>query len=501
MSKTKLSQIKLGAVISYASVAFYTLSGLIYTPWMISCIGSDDYGLYTLAISVVNFFLLDFGLGDAVSRFMSKFYAEDKDELVAGFLGIVFKVYLMITAAIAAALLVIYLNIDAIYAGLGTSQLKVFKGLYLIVAMYSLFSFPFTPLSGILTSKERFVALNLCNLAQKVMTVALIVVALLLGWGVYALVAVNALVSVAVTLAKLFIVTKRTDVTVSIRAWDAETAKQVVGFSVWVTVTQICQRLIFSIMPSIIAMSSSTAEVTLFGLASSLEGYVYTVAEALNGMFMPKVSRSLAGEGEELQTLMTRIGRIQLYIIGFIFVCFFAIGTRFVDCWMGEGYESLWICTVLLILPSMIELPQMIGGTAITASGHVKEKSIVFIGMAVCNIVLGFVLTRAFGAFGGCVSICASYLLRTLGENVLYKTKLNIDLASFFSETFLRWLLPASLTLTAGCVISAVIPFGGWIGLVVCGVAQLLVYALTCWVFAFDEYEKNLVAGLLRHRL
>ena len=497
---SSLSQMKIGAAISYASVAFNTLAGLLYTPWMISCIGSDDYGLYTLAISVVNFFLLDFGLGDAVSRFMSKYYAEGKSELVAGFLGIVFKVYLAITAVIAVVLLVIYLNIDVIYAGLGSGQLQVFRGLYLIVSLYSLFSFPFSPLSGILTSKERFVALNLCNLAQKVGTVALIVVSLLMGWGVYALVAVNAIVSVAVTLAKLLIVSKRTDVTVSVGSWDSGAARQVVGFSAWVTVTQICQRLIFSVMPSIIAASSSTSEVTLFGLASSLEGYVYTVAAALNGMFMPKVSRSLAGEDEELQDLMARIGRIQLYIIGFIFVCFLAIGMRFVDCWMGEGYERLWICTTLLILPSVVELPQLIGGTAITASGHVREKSLVFIGMAVCNIVLGLILTRFFGAFGGCVSICLAYYLRTLGENLLYKTKLGINLASFFIQVFSRWLAPAMVTIIAGCIASAFLPVGGWIGFVICGATTLFVYVLACWTLAFDDYEKSLMKGLFARR-
>lgn len=50
------SQYKTGAILSYSSVVFNTVAGLIYTPWMISCIGADDYGLYTLALSVVNFF-------------------------------------------------------------------------------------------------------------------------------------------------------------------------------------------------------------------------------------------------------------------------------------------------------------------------------------------------------------------------------------------------------------------------------------------------------------
>lgn len=182
------SQYKLGAVLSYSAVIFNTIAGLIYTPWMISCIGSDDYGLYTLALSVVNFFLLDFGLSDSVSRFLSKYYAEKKEEAVGIFLGIVYKTYIAITCIIAIALLVLFFNIDSIYSGLTYEQLPIFKTLFVIVAFYSIFSFPFSPLNGILTANEQFVVLNLCNLLQKVITVALIVAALLLGWGVVALV-------------------------------------------------------------------------------------------------------------------------------------------------------------------------------------------------------------------------------------------------------------------------------------------------------------------------
>lgn len=51
-----MNEIKKGALVSYVAVAFNAIAGLLYTPWMISCIGSNDYGLYTLALSVINFF-------------------------------------------------------------------------------------------------------------------------------------------------------------------------------------------------------------------------------------------------------------------------------------------------------------------------------------------------------------------------------------------------------------------------------------------------------------
>ena len=52
-------QIKLGAIMSYFTIAFNMVAGLIYTPWMIEQIGRNDYGLYTLANSVISMFLAD----------------------------------------------------------------------------------------------------------------------------------------------------------------------------------------------------------------------------------------------------------------------------------------------------------------------------------------------------------------------------------------------------------------------------------------------------------
>ena len=492
-----MSQIKTGAALSYAGVVFNTIAGLLYTPWMVSCVGVDNYGLYTLALSVINFFLLDFGLSESVSRYLSKYYAEGEVDRIPSFLGVTYKMYLVITLFIAAVLFGVFLNIDAIYSGLTSEQLPVFRVLFIIISLYSVVSFPFAPLNGILVSNERFVALNACNLVQKVLTVLLIVAALLLGQGVYALVAANAFVSVVITIVKLVLVHVKTDVHIDFSHGDFAAMREVVGFSAWVMVTNVCGRLIFSIMPTIIASTSTSSEVALFGLASSLEGYVYTVASALNGMFMPRVSRSLAGGDEGLQQLMTRVGRIQLYIIGFIFICFASIGGRFVSAWIGSGYERLWPCTILLIIPSVIELPQLIGVTAITASGRVKAKAVVYILMSVTNVALGLLLTRHFGALGACISICFAYLLRTAGQNVIYARLLGIRVGLFFGDTYARWAGVAVAVLVFGCIVSISVPAYGWVGFLTCASLMLVVYAALLWVFVMNGYEKELVFSLL----
>ncbi|MFR7670539.1 MAG: hypothetical protein ACLU0O_07515, partial [Collinsella sp.] len=124
-------------------------------------------------------------------------------------------------------------------------------------------------------------------------------------------------------------------------------------------------------------------EITVFGIASSLEIYLYTVASALNGLFMPKVSRILnSNDIKKLHELNLRIGRIQLVIIGGIVSGFVAIGYRFVTCWVGPEYGTLVLSTVLLIIPSIFDLPLLVENTALVAAGYVKQRGIIYIVMS-----------------------------------------------------------------------------------------------------------------------
>ena len=157
-------QIKWGAVISYLTIAFNIVTGLLYTPWMIQSVGKEQYALYTIALSVINIFLMDFGIGSAVTRFLSRYYAEGKQDEADHFMGIVYKVYFAIAAVVAVCLFVFYFLIDSVYVELTASEIQVLKNLFIIVSAYSVISFPCVSFNGVLMANERFVAVKLCAL-------------------------------------------------------------------------------------------------------------------------------------------------------------------------------------------------------------------------------------------------------------------------------------------------------------------------------------------------
>ena len=490
-------KIKRGAIMSYIAIAVNILAGLMYTPWMVGQIGPDNFGLYTLANSLISMFLIDFGLSAAVSRFVSKYNAKGDQESVDNMLGITYKIYTLTDFIIFAVLIIVFLNIDLIYQELTPGELASFKIVYIVAATFSVISFPFTTLNGILTAYENFVELKACDLFHKISSVVLIIIALLNGYGLYALVTANAVSGLATIVLKLIIIKRKTPIKVNLKHKSKLMVKDIFGFSVWSAIVSIAQRFIFNITPSILGAVSGTVSIAVFGIASSLEGYVYAIANALNGLFLPKVSRMVTREdaSKNLLNLMIKIGRIQLLIVGLITIGFISVGKDFILLWMGEDYILSYYGVVLLTLPSIIYLPQQIGNTAVIALNKVRLQAYVFIGMAVMNIILSAILSYFWGALGASLAICMSYFVRSIGMNIVYYKALKINIFKFFRECHIKLLVPLLLILLIGLGLNIALPNVSWTNFLLKGSIVVIAYFIIMWVFGLNSYEKNLVGN------
>lgn len=490
-------QIGYGTLLSYAMIIFNTVAGFIYTPWMIKTIGDNNYALYSMVISLINFFLMDFGLSTATQRYVAKYAAENKKEQIKDLLGVVFKLYLIIMGVITVVLAVVYLLIDKIYANLGAESLVTFKNLFLIFAVYCVINFPFTPLNGILNGLEQFKITKMCDLISRLLIILLIVICLFFGGNVYTLVLINAVVGIFFVGVKLVILFNKLNVKVNIKYRSAEMTKGVLSFSVWVTVYGIANRFAVTLTPQILGIFSVTKEVTVYTLASQIEGNAYTLITVLGSLFLPEVSRILSKDNsrENLQALMTKVGRIQGFIGYLAIVGFAAIGLSFVRCWMGAGYDSVYICTLLMLVPNIVIDTQTIAGTALDADNKVMQRALLCIGQAALSLGLSSILAGILGAYGACIGLFASYILKLIGLNIFYKKYFGINIRKFFKDTIINMLPPIIISLAAGFVLEYFLK-GGWIMLGIKAIIITAVYCAAFWVFSAKKDEKELIKNL-----
>lgn len=500
-------QIKIGAIISYGTIVFHIIAGLIYTPWLLSQIGQSDYGLYTLATSLITLFVMDFGLGAAISRYVSRYRAQNNQQAVNDFLGMIYKLYMLVDTVIFLVLLVYFFFIDKVYVNLSAEELEKFKIIYIITATFSVVSFPFSNLNGILTAYEKFIALKLCDFFNKVLNIVLVVIALVLGWGVYALVSVHAIVGLMTIAVKLLIIKQKTPARVNFKFFDKSMLKEIFGFSMWTTVGNLLQRLILGISPSIIAAvcSAGSVEVAIFGLASTVEGYVYTFATAINGMFMPRISKIIVDgkKDTELMPLMVRVGRIQLMLVGVISVGFLALGKSFiVDIWNKPDFVQSYYCAVLLLIPNMLYLPMQIANTTLVVENKVKIQAQIFMVMSAVNVVLSLVFSHYWGAIGASLAVFIAYVVRVVLMIIVYQKQMNLNMVKFIKDVFLSMSPYLVLTFVIGFAMEQFNPLShGFLRFTINGAVLVGCFGGLMLLKGFNQYERNLVFGLFKKLL
>lgn len=487
-------QIRLGAILSYVSIALNFLAGLFYTPWMVQIIGEGSYGLYTLANSLITLFTVDFGLSAATARYLSKYHAEGEEAKANRLLGAVYRLYLIVDAVIFLVLSVVFLFIDRIYVKLTPAELEQFRVVYLIAAASCLFSMPFVTQNGILTAYEKFIQLKLADVLQRILTVGLIVWALLCGKGLYALVIIHALVGVAVVAYKFVVIRVSTPVRADFSRPEKGIYREVLGFSFWAMVTSLAARLIFTVSPSILGITAGSADIAVFGIVTQIEGYAYTLTTAINGMFMPRIARIYTDgkEESELMPLMLKVGRFQFAIGGLILVGFASVGQSFLSLWLKDAvYAPAYAGILLVILPGIFFNSLQIANTAMLVKKKVHIPAVISVIIGVVNIALSFPLSSRFGALGACISIMVAYTLRVVLFSAASHRVLGLDMWLFTRKCFLRLLPVLILSFCAGWSLDRLLPTGGWLWFGIRAVLIGLIYGVLTLLIGLTREERR----------
>ncbi len=492
-------QIKLGAGLSYFTIFINIVSGLVYTPWMIRVIGNSNYGLYTLAMSLINTFTVDFGLSMAVQKYVSKYLAEKKQLEANRTVGIVFKLYLVITALMMLVFIFLFFAIEKIYPELSAGEVEMFKILYIIAAINCVITFPFIPIDGILHAYEKFVEQKICGFIHKMLTISLTVWALVRGMGVYSLVSANLISGIFFILLRLVVLRKKTPINLDFSSRDYGFLREVLVFSIWTSISPLAIRFVLSLQPSILGMVAGSEQIAIFGYAVSLEGYIYLFVNALNGLFLPTLTRMSSGnekkENENVVALMSAVGRFILLLFGLMFIGFVAMGKEFITLLLGKEYVESYYCTILICLYGIIAYPQQIANTYIMVKDKVKKRALLsIVTLGVC-LILSVVFGKTYGAIGVSIGICCALLLHTYLMNCLYKKDLSIDIGQFFRNCHLK-MLPGMILYSFIAFLIAKIPFYGWSAFAIKVFVLVMVYAIIAWVLMLNKNEKNMVENV-----
>lgn len=494
----KLNQVRLGAVLSYINMTIGSLIPMFYTPIMLELLGKNDYGLFKLSSSVTSYLsLISFGIGSAIVRYYTKYIAEEDKEGEQNIYGLFNIFYFIISAIALVAGIIISLNLNFVYGdSLTPDELLKMQLLVIILTVTTVINFLCTPQNSVVTAHERFLFLQIINILLTIMTPLANLVALFLGFKSIGLVVSSLIVTILVRIVYAIYVNKVLNLKPKYKKMPKNLIKEIIIFSFWIFISNIVNQLYNTTDTLIIGAipALATVGVAIYNIGITFNTMMMNFSLSMLNVLTPKVNKLVFSNSTntELTDLMIRIGRLQCYIVSIVCCGFIAFGRPFIYLWAGKGYEDAYWIALVTMIPACIPLVQNIAMNIIIAQNKHRFRSLVYLAIAIINVVGTVFCVNKFGIIGAAV---VTGLANVLGQGIImnwyYWKKIHLEIPRFWKSVVNIYFGPIIMC-TLTLFISQFVDFYSWTVLFAGIIIFTIVFIIFNWLFVMNDYEKDI---------
>lgn len=505
-----MNQLKAGAALNYVSICLNMVVGLIYTPYMLRMLGQSEYGLYSLAASIIAYLtVLDLGFGNAIVRYTAKFRAEGKQREQEEMFGMFFVLYIGIGVVAMIAGSVLSVNVENLFArSMTETEVERTRIMLWLMTFNLAFTFPMSIWGSIMTAYERFVFQRLVSIIRSVLNPVVMVLLLVIGYKAVAMVVVTTLFNVVTLLINWWYCQNRLAIKIRFARFNWSFLKEVAIYSFWIFLNAIMDRIYWSSGQFVLGIYRGAVAIAVYAVAIQLQSMFMMFSTAISGVFLPRVTAMVAKENneQEISNLFVRTGRLQYIIMAFILSAFIVFGKPFIQLWAGAGYEDAYYICLLFFIPLTIPLIQNLGITILQARNQMKFRSLLYIVIALASLGLSILLAKSYGGYGCALSTSlALFIGQGLVMNIYYHRKQHLDMVKFWKEIIKMSLVPVCFVVAGLMVInSAAFSTMSILNFVGFGLLFIVAYGFAFWYLGMNKDEKDLIGqpiGLLIARI
>jgi len=501
---TVIGQFFKNVLTSWMGMVIGIVITFFFTPYLISMLGKDQYGIWTLAFSIIAYMgLADLGMKQAIVRYISKYYAvKDWQQLNQVFSSAV-RIYAIIGLAIAAATVVIVF-VFLEYFKIPPAYLYIAQIAFLVLGINHAIGYALLPFTA-LGAYHRFDITTMFNVGARIAQTFGIVLLLELGYG---LVAMAFMVAAMTLLAKVCInyirIRKYPENRFSFAAVNREKTHMLLGygwFSFLIVATWI---VIFQTDHIVIGAFISMEAVTVYSIAGAI---VTQLRSAINIISVPLVPAISHFEAEKdfgrIMSIYNKSSRYLYYVSAYLALALLFFGGPFILLWVGGDFTPAISVLHLLIVAAVVFFPQMIANSVLLGISKHKIAFYILAAEAVANIGLSLLLVGRYGIMGVALGTAIPQLIIYLFvyPPVFYRVMAS-DVKVFY-RTAARSILYAILfVLPPAWVMREVLAPDTWITLIVdCALVTITAIIGMAWIILERDDRERLfgrICGIFR---
>lgn len=491
------NQLRIGVYLSYVNLGISCIIPFLYTPIMLGMLGQSEYGLYSLANSVVGYLsLLSFGFGSTIVRYISKYRAENRINELEKTYGFFLVLYCFLSTLVVIGGFILSKNIDAVFTnGLIPSEIDKMKILVIIMSVSTAISFPLSVFTSLTIAYEKYLFRKILDIIATMLVPILNLIVLYLGYASIGLAISSILVQILLGWVNIVYCNRQLALKPRFSILPSKVICEMIGFSIFIFIGSIVDMLFWATDKVILGIYASTVVVAIYNVGVTFNSMVMTLSTSISGVLVPRITGMVVTNTDksEWTNLFIKVGRIQFLIIALIISGFSVFGQTFIRLWVGVEYlEAFWVA-VLTMFPLAIPLIQNTGISFITAQNKHAFRSIVYLIIAIMNVISTCIVVPYYGMIGAAICSCISYLLgQGIIMNLYYHKVTGLNILLFW-ENIAKMMIIPTVMLAMGVLIIKYIYINSWLAFFAGIIVFTTIYAILMYKFVMNPYEKDIL--------
>lgn len=499
----KVNELKAGTILSYINIVISSVIPLLYTPIMLRILGQAEYGVYTLANSVISYLtLLNFGMGTAVVRYVTKYRAEENKDAVEKITGLFLMVYLFFAVLVCVAGAILSFRADLFFSnGLSETEVIRLKILMLIMTVSTAVSFPVSVFSSVSIAYEKYIFKRLFEMITTILAPVLNLLILFAGKGTIGIAWIGLLMQVVSIPIYMFYCSRKLQIKIQMKNLPFYMLREIGVFSAFIFMSSIVDMLYWATDKVLIGAMLGSVAVAIYNVGGVFTSMLQQMSSAISSVFTTRITTMVVKDTpiKEISSMLIRIGRIQYLIISFILSGYIVFGQRFIYFWAGNDYQSAYYIGLVTMIPLSVPLIQNIAFSTIVAQNKHQFRSIVYACIAVVNLVSTYMVIPYFGIIGAAVCTGAAFVLGNgIIMNLYYYKVTRLDIPLFWKNILRMTVVPGGMAAVGYVVINKTITSMSLIGFLTAICIYSVLFWTATWLFTMNNYEHSLFFDLFR---
>ena len=456
---------------SYLNLLVGLTITFFFTPYLISEIGKEEYGIWSLVFSFLSYMVIaDMGMRQALVRFVSKYLALKKwGELNKIFSSSV-AIYSLVSSIILLATVVLAFFFLQ-YFQIPPQLFSVAKIVVLVMGANTAFGFlilPFTALGAF----NRYDISNYFSAARAVVQTAVFIILIEKGYGIVemAFVVLGVHLLTAYGMSK-FRSVKFPEVNFQKSAVNRDSVRQLMGYSVYSFLIVIAILLVYNTDNIVIGRFISMEAVAVYSIPLMFVGHTRRLFTVLTIPLVPAISHLEAeNDFDRIRRIYAKSTRYLYFLSATFCILIMFYGGNFISLWLEQGFEQSKDILYILAIPAAIAIPQTVKNSILYGISRHKIAFYVLGSEGLMNLILSLILVHKMGiigvAIGTAIPQCIIYIV--VYPLIFYRA-LNADVGEFYLNAGRSILYALILILPIAFIMSKLLTPDSWANLIIDG--------------------------------